>query len=198
MWPEVSGQNGNPDQHARVALRTATEGLVRRRIARRPGLRRISGRVCGGEQTPAKFQFLSAEAVGEEAEVADALKAGRQGVDQKAADELVGGQSHDAGFLAPFCAVVLPAECNFTVTDVEDAVVGKSDSVRVAAEILKNALGTSERLLRIDDPFHLAQRLQIFGESGAVFKRRDLTEELKLPLSEGIAQSSEKEAAEEF
>ena len=33
-------------------------------------------------------------AVGQEAEVADALKPGRQGVDQETADELIGGERH--------------------------------------------------------------------------------------------------------
>jgi hypothetical protein len=39
-------------------------------------------------------------AVGDEAEVADAMEAIGQGVDEEAADELVGGQTHDGRHLS--------------------------------------------------------------------------------------------------
>ena len=51
------------------------------------------------QELPAEGEFFLAETIGEETkakpllvpEVADALKAGRQGVEEKAADELLGG-----------------------------------------------------------------------------------------------------------
>jgi len=53
--------------------------------------------LCGGQQIgagsaqelAAESEFFFAETIGEEAEVANALKAARQGVEQKAANELV-------------------------------------------------------------------------------------------------------------
>ncbi len=47
-------------------------------------------------------------AVGEEAVVADAMEAVRQGVQQEAADELVGGEGHDLRLAV--VAIILPAE----------------------------------------------------------------------------------------
>ena len=47
-------------------------------------------------------------AVGEEAVVADAMEAVGQGVQQEAADELVGVERHDLGLAV--MAIVLPAE----------------------------------------------------------------------------------------
>ncbi len=44
------------------------------------------------QQLPAEGEFLFSETIGQETEEADALKAGRQGVEEKAADELVGGE----------------------------------------------------------------------------------------------------------
>ena len=52
-------------------------------------------------------------AIGEEAIVADAMEAVRQGVQQEAADELVGGERHDLGLAV--VAVVLPAEGDVAV-----------------------------------------------------------------------------------
>jgi len=51
---------------------------------------RVDGDGCrgGGEQSAALNQFLFADAIGEEAEVADADQSGRQHVEQEAADEL--------------------------------------------------------------------------------------------------------------
>ncbi len=43
------------------------------------------------QQLAAEVEFFLPETIGQETEVADALKAGRQGVEEKAADELLGG-----------------------------------------------------------------------------------------------------------
>lgn len=52
-----------------------------------PGVKR-NGWLRDGEQSAALDQFLSANPISEEAEVTDADQAGRQHVEQKAADEL--------------------------------------------------------------------------------------------------------------
>ncbi len=43
------------------------------------------------QQLAAEVEFFLPETIGQETEVADALKAGRQGVEEKAADELLAG-----------------------------------------------------------------------------------------------------------
>ena len=60
------------------------------------------------EQLAAERQLLGAMAVGEEAVVADAMEAVRQGVQQEAADELVGGEGHHLRLAV--MAIVPPAE----------------------------------------------------------------------------------------
>src|SRR6476620_859925 len=49
------------------------------------------------EEGAGERQLGGSMAVGEEAEVADAMEAIGQGVEEEAADELVGGQTHDLG-----------------------------------------------------------------------------------------------------
>ena len=51
----------------------------------------IAWRRCG-EQRAHAGDILGADAAGEQAVVADAVKAGRQDVDEEAADELAGGE----------------------------------------------------------------------------------------------------------
>ena len=58
-----------------------------------------------GQQPPAQVELGSAMAVGEEAVVADAMKAVRQRVQQEAPDELVGVERHD---LRPAATWALP------------------------------------------------------------------------------------------
>src|SRR3546814_2203233 len=55
-------------------------------------------------------EVLGAAAVGEESVVADPVKAGWQDVEEKAADELIGGEGHELVAGAAFGAVVLPFE----------------------------------------------------------------------------------------
>ena len=76
---------------------------------------RIDGNGCrgGGEQSTALEQFLSADAIGEEAEVADADHSGRQHVEQEAADELDRIEGHRLG--AGMVRVVFPVEADAAV-----------------------------------------------------------------------------------
>ena len=60
------------------------------------------------EQPATERELGGAVAVGEEAVVADAMEAVRQGVQQEAADELVGVKGHDLGLAV--VAIILPAE----------------------------------------------------------------------------------------
>src|SRR3979409_1614580 len=62
------------------------------------------------EQLPRSRDVVGAPAVGEETVVADAMEAAGQHVDEEAADELVDGEGHHLGPLAPLGPVVLPLE----------------------------------------------------------------------------------------
>ena len=67
----------------------------------------------GGEQSAALNQFLFADSIGEEAELADADQSGRQHVEQEAADELDRIQGHGLG--AAVIGVVFPVKADAAV-----------------------------------------------------------------------------------
>ena len=67
----------------------------------------------GGEQSTALSQLLFADAIGEEAEVADADQSGRQHVEQEATDELDRIESHGLG--AGVIRVVFPVEADAAI-----------------------------------------------------------------------------------
>ena len=81
--------------------------------------------------------------IGEQAEVTDAMEAGRQHVHQEPAHELAGGEVHDFG--APSRPIVLPAEGHVVVGQLEEPAVGDGDAVRVAREIGKHLLGSGDQ-----------------------------------------------------
>ena len=92
--------------------------------------------------------------VGQKAEVADTHEAVGEHVEEKTADEFVSikGQSL---FSIPVFAISI-TQGDQAVLHVEDTVVGKSDPVGVAAEVIKHGLRGAERLFRVDDPVLLA------------------------------------------
>ena len=107
-------------------------------------------------------------AVGEEANVADAMEAVRQGVLQEAADELVGRQGHELGLAV--LAVVLPGEADLAVGEPDEPAVGDGDPVGVAAEMAEHLLGSGER--RLDQTrARPAPTRQLAGEHGGIGQR---------------------------
>ena len=55
-------------------------------------------------------------------------------------------------------AVILVAEADLAVVDVEQSLVGDGDAMGVAADVVEDLLGTRERRFGIDDPFGSAER----------------------------------------
>ena len=108
---------------------------------RRSGLSASGSRLfcCGCQQSAAQVELGGAMAVGEEAIVADAMEAVGQGVQEEAADELVGVERHD---LRPAAmAIVPPAERDAFVVHADQAGIGDGDAMGVAAEIGQYLLG---------------------------------------------------------
>jgi hypothetical protein len=93
-------------------------------------------------------------AVGEKAEVTDAHEAIGEHVKQEAADKFLGFKDHRLFPIAIFAISV--AQQDFSVIDLQDAVIAQSDTVRVAAEVVENGAGRAEGFFRIDDPAFLA------------------------------------------
>ena len=88
--------------------------------------------------------------VGEKAEVTHSHEAFWQNVKQEAVDKFLGGESH--GFEPIFVFSIPVSEGDLTVFHAEDAVVGDSYSVGVAAQVIEDLLWGSEGFFRIDDP----------------------------------------------
>ena len=109
-----------------------------------------------GEQLACAREVLDASAVGEEALVADAVKAVGQHVEEEAADELRRCEGHDLVAVAAFCTVILPGEGDAVVVEADQAAVGDGDAVGVAAEIGEHRFRPGEGPLGVDHPFKLA------------------------------------------
>lgn len=103
------------------------------------------------QEQAAKRKPIAALTVGQKAEVADFSEAVGKDVDEKSADELLGVESHEPNAIVLFA--ISPLERNFAVCECLQAVVGNSDAVRIAAEIIENLSRTAKGWLGIDDPF---------------------------------------------
>ena len=104
----------------------------------------------GAEMKPAERQRLTAVAVGEKLKVADLDEAGRQDMEQEAADELGRIELHDA--TAVVVSGVPPSEAHLSVVEAEESSVGDGNPMGVPGQILQHMFGPSERRLGIDHP----------------------------------------------
>ena len=152
---------------------------------------RVEGDGCrGGEQGAALEQLLFADAIGEEAEVADADHSGRQHVEQETADELDRIQGHDLG--AGMVRVVFPFKADIAVLQGAKPVIGDGDAMSVASEILEHASWSTERRLDVNDPFEFgscfAQGLEL-GWLGQIAK---LAREVKPTFAKSLSQREQK------
>ena len=138
---EVKLAAGEPfdDQHDAGAGWTAQAGWLGR-----------IGACRRAEQSAAAFERSTPSAVGEESEVADANQAAGQNVKQEAAQELMGGNSHD--LLLAAVGIVSPAEGDAIVFEGHEPMVGDGDAMGVAGQVVENMFGAAEGWLGVDDP----------------------------------------------
>jgi hypothetical protein len=123
----------------------------------------------------------------------DAVEAVGQDVEEKAADELVRGEPHNA--FAPGAAIV-PVREGHLVVDGDEPRIGDRGAMGVTGEIGQHALGAAERRLGVDDEGAVAERADALGESGGVCERRELAEKAEFAASEGRREAVEEEPAE--
>jgi hypothetical protein len=90
---------------------------------------------------------------GEIAEVADANEASGQHVLAKAAQELGGGESHDALFIA--VSIVFPSKAHAVTIEAEQALIADGDAVSVAAKIAQDVSRSAKSGLGVDHPIML-------------------------------------------
>jgi hypothetical protein len=93
---------------------------------------------------------LRLAAVGQETDMAQALTALGQDMQEQTAEELVGRQGQ--GLAAIALAAIAQAEAHLSAVDSQDAVVGDSHAVGRASEIVASLLRSCQRPLGIDDP----------------------------------------------
>lgn len=86
------------------------------------------------EQLAAERQLVVAVSVRKEAVVPNAMEAVRQGVQQKAADELPGSEGHDLRLA--MVAIILPAEGDLGVAQTDQSGVGDGEPKQSAADCL--------------------------------------------------------------
>jgi hypothetical protein len=122
------------------------------------------GRIGRRSQEPeTEGQKSSAPARGEETEVADAHEAGGKHVEQKASQELVHGQGHEALLVA--VGGVSPAEGDLLARQGNKAMVGDRDTMGVGAQIVKDIFWPPEGRFAVDDPVPTEEWAQERGES---------------------------------
>ena len=83
-------------------------------------------------------------AVGKQAVVTDAMEAGWEDVEQEAAHELAGVETHDLAPMTAVLAIVLPAETDMGRVKIEQTAVGDRDAMRIAREIGQDLQRTGE------------------------------------------------------
>ena len=135
-------------------------------------------------------------AIGEETVVADAVEAGREHVQQHAADELGGRQRHGFPAGGSLAAVVGVAKTHGAVVEAAQALVADGDPVGVAAEVVEDLFGTGEWPLGVDDPFGLAGGAQVLGEAPGIGEGLQPAGEAEPAGLEGVFQRREQDPAE--
>lgn len=131
-------------------------------IAARQGWRRQPFAAQGGELLVSQREEPVAEAVGEQAEAADAHEAFGQHVQEEAAQELGGVERHDARPAA--VGIIAPAEADLPAIEGGEAMVADGHAVGVAAEIAQHLLGSAEGRLGVDKPLLPAEPGEQFLE----------------------------------
>ena len=139
-------------------------------------------------------QALFAEAVGQQAVVADAHEAFWQHVEEEAAQKLGCLELHDASPAA--VGVILPAESDVLSVEADKAVVGDGDAMGVAAEITQHMFRTAEGWSYVDDPPLFLQLFHGGGENIGILEIRGGAAAIKQSLVIQVRKPLEKPGAE--
>ena len=140
-----------------------------------------------GKEPTTLRQLLRTVAIAEETVIADPLKIAGWDMNEKSPDELLGADCHR--LLLATATIVLPAEADFATVDVEDAVVGNGDAMRIAADIVEDLFWSRKGRLGVDDPIRLAERRQVPLEGALFLQWGQGGEKLQLPGGIGLLQS---------
>jgi len=106
---------------------------------------------------------LSATAVGQETEVADAHEAWGEHVEEKAPQKLLHRQGHQALLIG--VGGVSPAKGNLVAMQRDEAMVGDGDAMGVGTQVVEDILGAAKGRLAVDPPLVAEQGAQEGRES---------------------------------
>src|ERR1700730_17014599 len=100
-------------------------------------------------------------------------------MEEEAANELGDRDSHHLSLVTTTFPVVLPAEADVGLIEIEQATVGDRDAMSVAREIGQDLLGTGEGLFGIDEPFGCAQERESGGKCLRLIGTNEIRKELQ-------------------
>ena len=143
----------------------------------------------------AQGKLSSSATIGEEAVVADPLKALGENVHQEAANKLLGGEAH--GLALVVIAIVLPAKLNLPVVEPEQPIVRDSNPVGVPCDVLEDLLRSAERWLGVDLPIYFPGGSDVAQEGVSRAKWLQGGKELQLSGIEGLLQIIEEQSTEQ-
>jgi len=162
---KLRGGEALDNLHGSAAKRTSPQRVN--------GQRRRGGAGCWRmgllEQARTEWKEFRSPPVSKKSKVADAHKAVRQQMEQKAAQELVDGQSHEPLLVA--VSGVAPAKSYVALGESNQPAVGNGNAMSVGTKIAQHVFWPAERPFGVDDPVVTEQYPQPCGE-GARFRKR--------------------------
>ena len=94
-------------------------------------------------------------------------------------------------------AIVLPAKADLSLLKADEAAVGDSDAMGVAAEIGEDLCRPAEGRLGVDDPLDPPQPGQVSDENDRVGQISEIAEEMELAGLEGLPQVLQEQSPEQ-
>jgi hypothetical protein len=143
----------------------------------------------------AEIEELGTVAVGEQAEVANAHETLGQDMEQKTAQEFIGGKCHGARLVST--GIVPPTEGDFAFGHGQEPGVGDGDAVGIAGKVGEDLGGSGKRSLGIDDPVPLGGGAQESGKGCRGLERSELAGESELVFFKSPFEASQELSPED-
>ena len=125
------------------------------------------------------------------------MEAIRQDVQQESADEFADLDAHHLVLAPAAVSIMLPAEADVGLVEIEQATVGDRDAMGVPRQVAQYLLGTGEYLFGINNPLGCAQRRDSAGEFLGSFQVGEIAEKLQFACLECRHQAFKEQAPEQ-
>jgi hypothetical protein len=146
------------------------------------------------DQFPAFGEFFSTVTIAEEPVMPQTHETGRKDMKQKAANELAGIKGHQPDLVSS--AIILPAEGDFAILELDETMIGDGHPMRIAAEVIQDLRRAAEGGLGVDNPVRLACASKKVTEDFWFRQAGKLASESQLLLVEGYFKVGEELSAE--